>query len=166
MTAPRRHGGESVKISTPTYARVVLACEQLKPKMTVSDWMEQAALASLKRQKEAQRIKAYEQAVRVSLETLPMTSPRRQGGESIKISTPTYAHVVLACEQLKPKMTVSDWMERAALASLKRQEEAQRIKAYEQAVRVSRDKLTISPYPPDYGLPADYGISSHEKPSP
>lgn len=87
--------------------------------------------------------------------------PKRQApsGASVRISATTHARVVLACEALK--ITVPEFIERAALASLQRQEEAGRVKAYTLACSAAEAAGRVSPSPDQFGLPRDYGIPPH-----
>ena len=78
---------------------------------------------------------------------------------SVRISPGTHARVVLACETLK--IPVSAWMERAALASLQRQEEEMKIKAYKLACSAAEAALAAEPMPEDYGLPRDFALRLH-----
>ena len=80
-------------------------------------------------------------------------------GVSVRISATTHARVVLACEALK--IPVSDWMDRAALASLQRQEAAGRIEAYSLASSAAEAARRPMPSPEEFGLPRDYGIPLH-----
>ena len=86
--------------------------------------------------------------------------PKRQApsGASVRISATTHARIVLACEALK--LTVSEFVERAALASLQRQEEAGRVKAYHLACSTAEAAGRSSPAPDEFGLPRDFGIPS------
>lgn len=61
---------------------------------------------------------------------------------------------MLACETLN--IPVSDFMERAALASLQRQEEAMKIKAYKLACSAAEASRNATPLPQDYGLPPNF----------
>ena len=80
-------------------------------------------------------------------------------GAAVRISPGTHARVVLACESLN--LTVAEFMERAALASLQRQEEAGRIKAYTLACTAAEAARRPTPAPQDFGLPRDHGIPLH-----
>ena len=59
-------------------------------------------------------------------------------------------------------MTVSEFMERAALASLQRQEEAGRVNSYRLACSAAEVARKAMPNPEDYGLARDYGITAPE----
>ncbi len=84
---------------------------------------------------------------------------RPPGGASVRISSTTHARVVLACETLQ--ITVTDFMERAALASLQRQEELGKIRAYCLAISLAEAARQGTPSPESFGLPRDFGIPLH-----
>ena len=86
-----------------------------------------------------------------------MARGRPAPGVSVRISPATHARVVLACETLR--ISVPDFMERAALASLARQEQEMRIKAYKLACSAAEAALTLTPLPRDYGLPDNFTLS-------
>lgn len=88
-----------------------------------------------------------------------MVKQRSISGLSIKISPGTHARVVLACETLK--ISVSEFMERAALASLQRQEEAARVRAYALACSAAEAARQPTPDPEQFGLARDHGIPPH-----
>ncbi len=88
-----------------------------------------------------------------------MASRKESTGATVKISTGTHARVVLACESLR--IIVSEFMERAALASLQRQQEAKCIKSYELACARAEATGQNSPSPEEFNLPRDYGIPPH-----
>ena len=88
-----------------------------------------------------------------------MKHARPAAGVSVTISPGTHARVVLACENLN--FTVAEFMERAALASLQRQEEAGRVKAYDLACSAAEAARRPTPAPADFGLPRDHGIPVH-----
>ena len=81
---------------------------------------------------------------------------RHSPNVAVRITPGTHARIVLVCEQLG--ISVNDWIERAAVASLQRQEESGKVKAYE-ATRQAYDmgKTSNVPYPDDFGLPRDFG---------
>ena len=80
-------------------------------------------------------------------------------GVSVRIGASTHARVVLACETLG--MTVSDWLERSALASLERQETEMKIKAYKLACSAAEAARKANPMPENYGLPRDFELRLH-----
>ena len=55
-------------------------------------------------------------------------------------------------------MPVSEWVERAALASLTRQEESDRIRRYQLACSAAAANRQMQPQPEDFGLSRNYNL--------
>ncbi len=73
-------------------------------------------------------------------------------GHSIKISTETYAHVVLAASAAGT--TTTQWMEAAARTALKQQDYDERVLRYRDAQIRAADRLEGAPLARDFGLPS------------
>ena len=71
-------------------------------------------------------------------------------GHSVKISTETYAHVVLAASAAG--QTISDWIERAAKQALKHQDYEVRVADFRQASIRAAERLEAAPLARDFGL--------------
>ncbi len=73
-------------------------------------------------------------------------------GHSIKLSTETYAQVVLAASAAG--QTLSQWMEIAVESALQRQDHEGRVSRYREAHKRAAERLEPAPLARDFGLPS------------